>query len=425
MASVRAMSLTSERRWWARIGLIAAVGAAVRLAFVFGVARYDEPLGDQLYYSAQALTNARGRWFEQPFVTGAPAADHPPLTAALLTPITRLTESTGSFVTAQRVMMVVIGLVGIVAVALLARRVAGPRVGLIAAVITAVYANVWVNDGLLMAEGPTFVLVATATLVAVDFRARPSTARAALLGSLVGIMALTRGELGLTALLALALVMATIRSDRRGTARRVVVLVASTVIVLAPWVVWNRARFDDSVFLSTNDGLTLAGANCDRTYYDDVGSWDIRCAYDVEVPAGADASVSSSVWRAAGLEYWSTHLGRYPVVAAARVARVTSLGYLGSVIEAGEAEGRPSWVTVLGVAQFWALVPFAVVGFRSIGDRAHRLALLAFWPIVLITAVVANAYVRFRVPAEVGLVVLAAVGVATVSERRRRSCAST
>ncbi len=418
------MATDVDRRWWAELGLVVGLGALVRLLFVFVVARHDEPLGDQLFYSAQALTNARGNWFEQPFVSGAPAADHPPLTSALLTPITWISESTGSFITAQRLMMVLVGMVAIVLVAMIGRRVGGGRVGVIAAAITAVYANVWVNDGLVMAESPAFLLVAATTLVALMFRDVPTLARATMLGTLVGSMALTRAELLLALPLVLVLVTVTARSRRLSTWKSVTAVVVAAVVVLLPWVAWNQTRFTESVFLSTNDGLTVAGANCDRTYFDDVGSWDIWCAYDVEVPEGADASEASSLMRREGLRYLTEHAGRFPVVVAARVARVMSVGYFGSVNAAGEAEGRPSWVSILGAVQFWLLVPLAVVGFRSIDRRFHRLALLAFWPVVLVTVVAANAYVRFRLPAELGVVVLAACGVVALSERSRLSSAS-
>ena len=127
--------------WWMRLSVIAGFGLLVRLAFVLGVARFDQPVGDQLYYSAQALTNAQGRWFEQPFAQGKPAADHPPLTSLILTPISWVTESSGSFITAQRLMMVIIGVASIVVVAMIGRLLAGDTVGLIAAAITALYAT--------------------------------------------------------------------------------------------------------------------------------------------------------------------------------------------------------------------------------------------------------------------------------------------
>ena len=42
--------------------------------------------------------------------------------------------------------------------------------------------------------------------------------------------------------------------------------VGASVLVVAPWVVYNMTRFDEPMFLSTNDGLALAGSNCDPVY---------------------------------------------------------------------------------------------------------------------------------------------------------------
>ena len=50
------------------------------------------------------------------------------------------------------------------------------------------------------------------------------------------------------------------------------------MVVLAPWVVYNAGRFDQTFLISTNDGLTLVGANCDSQYDGpDPGLWDIAC----------------------------------------------------------------------------------------------------------------------------------------------------
>ena len=407
--------------WWTRVSAVVGVGLLVRLWFVLGVARFDQPVGDQLYYSAQAFNNASGRWFEQPFAAGMPSADHPPLTAFILTPVTWLVRSTDSFITVQRLFMVMIGVASMVVMALIGRLLGGDRVGLVAAAITALYANVWVNDGLIMAESPTFLLVAVTTLVLLRHRrdvelrevtegdSRIPVRVAALLGLLAGLLALTRAELALCAPLIVVCLTYVHRGD---TTPRLTIIGAFAVCVLAvvsPWVIWNQARFDESVLLSTNDGLTLAGANCDRAYYDDIGSWDIWCAYEADVPEGADASVESRVMRSQGFAYWGDHLSRYPVVAAARVLRVTSLGFIGSNTNAGEAEGRPTWVSLVGVLQFWLVVVAAVVGWRRVHSRLDRAVLTALVPVVIVVAMVANAYVRFRLPAEVGLIALAAM----------------
>ena len=414
--------------WWMRLSVIAGFGLLVRLAFVLGVTRFDQPVGDQLYYSAQALTNAQGRWFEQPFAQGMPAADHPPLTSLILTPISWVTESSGSFITAQRLMMVIIGVASIVVVAMIGRLLAGDTVGLIAAAITALYANVWVNDGLIMAETPTFLLVAIATLMALMHHRQHDGKYLVGLGATAGLLALTRPELLLVTVLLVFFVIGVHRADdvKRRLKYAAIVLFAS-LIVIAPWVLWNQSRFSDSVYISTNDGLTLAGANCDKTYYNDVGSWDIWCAYETTIPKDADASRASMLMRHDGLSYWGDHITRYPIVAAARIARVLSVGFVGSNNNAATFEGRPKWVSLLGVLQFWLIIVAAAFGLRKLSNRIDQIILLVLLPMIVLVAMIANAYVRFRLPAEVGLIVLAAIGLnhlLNAKQKQKASCAS-
>lgn len=399
--------------WWVRVSAIAGVGLLVRLASVLGMTRFDQPVGDQLYYSAQALTNARGEWFEQPFTQGMPAADHPPLTSFLLTPVTWLTEASGSFITAQRLTMTMIGVASIVVMAMIGRLLVCDSVGIIAAVITALYANVWVNDGLIMAETPTFFLVALMTLLALTYRRRHNIASLCGLAVTAGLLALTRPELAVVIVLGVALMFGEGRATLPLATRlkRSALVLGISLVIVSPWILWNQSRFSDSVYISTNDGLTLAGANCDSTYYDDIGSWDIWCAYETPVPIDADASLASKLMRHDGLAYWRDHIGRYPVVAAARVARVLSFGFIGSNNNAAKSEGRAKWVSILGVFQFWLILGTAAFGFFRLPNRTDRAILLVLLPVIVVVAMVANAYVRFRLPAEVGLVVLAAVGV--------------
>lgn len=409
-------------RWWRWVIVLGSFGLVVRLGFVIGVTRFDVPVGDQLFYSAQALTNADGRWFEQPFERGEPAADHPPLTALVLTPVSWLVRfeplhSLVSAVTAQRLVMALLGTTGIVLMAMIGRKVGGEKVGLVAAAVTVVYANIWVNDGLLMAETPTFVVVAALVLVAVNTERHSRWWTAALLGGLSGLAALGRPELSL----ALPLVLLLITVVQWGRWRRLGSQVVGSICVwsalVVPWAAWNDLRFDAPVLLSTNDGLTLAGGHCDRTYFGDVGGWDIRCAYDVDVPPGEDASQASMRMRRVGLSYWRDHLDRYPVVLAARLARVASVGYLPATVAAARSEGRPPWVSYLGMVQYWLLVPLAVIGWRQVRVRRYRVILLSAVPVVVSAAVVANAYIRFRLPAEIGVVTLASMGIVHVGRR--------
>jgi len=403
-----------KHRWKWSVLAVAMCGLGIRVAFIWFGSRRDGPVGDQLFYSAQAIANARGDWFEQPFMNGVPAADHPPLTALVITPVTGLFEWTGSVVTMQRLQMAVIGTVSVFAMAYLGRLIGGLRTGLLAAGITALYVNVWINDGLIMAETLTFLLVTLITISVLRSIARPSRNRFAQIGLLCGLAALTRAELAVLVPMIAALAAFVLRGrDRTKTSANIGAMMAVFVVVISPWVVWNQLRFDGQAFLSTNDGLTLAGANCDRTYFDDVGGWDIWCAYGVEVPEDADPAEASAIMRAAGLEYWRENLDRYPTVAAARLARLFSFGYLGASADASTAEGRPVWLSQIGFLQYWTMIPFAIIGFRR-RTTLERFVLLGTVPLVAMVGLVANAYVRFRVPSEVGLIVLASLGVESV-----------
>lgn len=408
--------------WWRWVVALCFLGLVLRLAFVIFVTRFDVPVGDQLFYSAQALTNADGRWFEQPFAENEPAADHPPLTTLVLTPVSWLMQfepvrSWSSVVTAQRLTMVILGTLGVALMASIGRKIGGRTVGLVAATVTTLYANIWVNDGLLMAETPTFVVVAALILFALKLERDSRWYVAASLGALSGLASLARPEL----VASLPLILGLIATTQWGRWRRSSGMMATAILIwsmfVMPWVVWNNLRFTEPVLLSTNDGLTIAGGHCDRTYFEDVGGWDIWCAYAVDVPSEEDASEASRRMRRVGLDYWREHVDRYPVVAAARLARISSVGFQEANAIAARSEGRPLWVSNLGMVQYWLLLPMAIIGWRHIGVRRFRLILISAVPVVVFVAMVANAYVRFRLPAEIGLVVLASVGIAHVVRR--------
>src|SRR5206468_3703347 len=121
-----------------------------------------------------------------------PAADHPPLTVLVLTPVSWignrepvsgwLGEPQHDHVREQRYTMVVLGTILIGLVGLLGRRagravgnpVFGETVGLVAAGIAALSPNIWVNDGLVMSETITALAVVCALLYSFRFWARPT-----------------------------------------------------------------------------------------------------------------------------------------------------------------------------------------------------------------------------------------------------------
>jgi hypothetical protein len=137
------------------------------------------------------------------------------------------------------------------------------------------------------------------------------------------------------------------------------------------------------------------------------------------VREGDDAGAVSNRLRRQGFDYATDHLDRVPVVVAARVARVWSLYAPGYMADYNAGEGRERWASWLGFVSFWLFVPVAVVGGVALRRRGVPLTpLVAQFVMVTITAVAIYGLVRFRVPAEVALVALAAVGADRLSGRR-------
>ena len=68
------MPARGSRRFFVVLGAILLVALGVRVAFVLGVARYDEKSYDAAYYELQARTIADGHGYVDPFqfLPGAP-----------------------------------------------------------------------------------------------------------------------------------------------------------------------------------------------------------------------------------------------------------------------------------------------------------------------------------------------------------------
>lgn len=397
-----------------RLAVITLAGAVWRLGYLF-VAKFDEGvrLNDSLYYTLQATRNSEGDWFREA-LTDLPGAEHGPLTVLYLTP---WSLGNGDDVPWQRLAITLLGIATVAVIGLVGRRLAGPAVGLVAAAIAAVYPNLWINDSVVMSESLVCLIVSTALLVALDFDRRPGPGRALALGALAGLGALTRSEIALFAVGFAAL--AWWRS--RGHPNRALMpllVVGAAALTVAPWVLYNLARFERPVLLTTNDGTTLLGANCDQTYYVDVGGWDVRCVLEVPTLDTVDPSVRARQRWDLGADFISSNTGRVPVVVLARLGRSADLYGLGSLAALDRGEEKAGWAVWAGIATWWVLAPMAVVGWIVLGrtrgshdDRSKARWWLAVPPVsVLITTVLFYGAHRIRAPAEPVVVLLAAVG---------------
>ena len=417
----------SGRRFLVVLVVIGLAAFAGRAAYVVAVTRHTPgpaPLGvtathvrtsfDELGYQVRAVRLAGGEGFIRPFF-GPPDenATHPPLTTVALASVALVS---GDSEVAMRLAVAAAGAVVVLLIGLVARAVAGARAGLLAAAIAAVYPNLWVNDGLMMSE--TWATLGTAATVLLAYRLLrgPGLGIAAATGAAAAAAMLSRSELAL--LVPVLVVPAALLAGGSWSTRLRLgaVAVGAAVLVAAPWVAYNLSRFDRPVLLSHGDGDVLAGANCDTTYGGELfGFWDGRCGFLAEAH---EPSVEGALRRERGLRYMGDHLGRLPVVAAARLGRVTSTYRTGQMIDLAEGEGKPAWATTTGLAMYWLLmVPAVVGGFVLRRRRVPILPLLVPVVVVLVNAALFYGLVRFRAPAEVSLVVLAAVGIEALVRR--------
>jgi 4-amino-4-deoxy-L-arabinose transferase-like glycosyltransferase len=397
--------------------------------------------GDELFYNGESNYLAGGHGFNEPFFTFAhpgqkspPAADHPPLTVLVLTPVAWLSEHAPldsviheplhDHVREDRYAMALLGTLLVGLVGLLGRRVGDDTVGLVAAAIAALSPNIWVNDGLVMSETLTALSVVSVLLVALWWRERPSVRRAAAVGGLCGLALLARVEFALLVPLLVLVFAFTLRRPWSDRWKQAAVAVVVALVVVAPWVGFNLSRFKDPTFVSTNDGLTLAGSNCDDVYRGPAtGFWSLTCGAD---PGPGDQSQVSSVLRRRGIDYINDNRSRLPVVVLARLGRTWSVFRPVDMVYLNVGEDREQWVTRLGLIVYYPTMVFAIGGAVVLWRRRRRAALWALAvPALIVTINTVGTYgqTRFRAGAEPELALLAAVGIVAIVDRLRRPAA--
>jgi len=189
-------------------------------------------------------------------------------------------------------------------------------------------------------------------------------------------------------------------------------------VVLSPWAIRNLSRFDEPVLLSNGSGILVAQTNCDATYYGDKqGYWEYLCGLPQPVsPHGEplDESGRDVEYRNRGLNYASQHWPRLVVHAIPkRVGRLWGVYAPIQQLRADKlVEGRTFKLSVLGLVQYWLLLPLAGMGVVTLRRSGRPLLPLLAWPLVVtVVAALTMGTTRYRVPAEVALVLLAAVSL--------------
>jgi 4-amino-4-deoxy-L-arabinose transferase-like glycosyltransferase len=401
-----------------------AVGALARLTYVLTDDRVRVG-GDGLAYHLESLQFADGMPYTYSLNQfGMPSAHHPPGWPTALGIFAWLG---GRSLESQQLLTCGIGIALIVVTGLVGRRFFDDRTGVIAAAIAAVYPGFWVLEGGVLSEPLGLLIAGLVMLSAADLWDHPSFRRCLLTGGLVGLLALVRAEQ--LALLAFLIAPLLWRS-RSIPARTRFLWFGSAVLIagllIAPWTLYNRTRFEEPVLLTYTSGSLLLLGNCPPSTYggDLMGFHDTTCnlllAHDHE---DLDRSQRDAVFRRRALENMGDNVEQLPKVVPARFGRLIAAfrptQTVGLVSKWMATDTDVVWAWVIS---FWVVIPLAAIGSRR-ARRARLLQLPLVVPIAIVAMTVAVSYgePRYHVPADLGMIVLAAFALDGVLERLRRT----
>jgi len=410
----RASAADTGGRFWFGIACAVALGAAVRFTYLFHAAP-ALVLGDGLDYHHSALRLADGLGFTSGLGDiGAEKAHHPP---GWITVLAAVAEAGWRSMRAQQVTGVVLGLGVIVLAGLIGRRYADRRVGVLAAFAAAAYPGFWVLDAQILSEPLGLLIVGVLMLVLADLWHRPTPARAVLAGAALGALALVRSEQ--LALLVIAVAPILLLNQRITLKRRLAWTGAATLtalVLIAPWTIHNLGRFEEPVVLSSNVGSTLLAGNCPPTTYtgDLIGHYDVTCNRErsARMP-DLDRSQHDIEARNLAFENMRDNVDRLPATVVARHGRTIGVFRPAQTVEhAASWMGSATWPVWAWVASFWLVAALAIYGSVVLRrSRTFQWPLVAPLLITLLVVTVAYGEPRYHTPADLGVIVLAAVGL--------------
>ncbi len=397
--------------------------------------------GDAWYTHAQAQLIGQGHFFKvgtDLFVSGhlVESAGDPPLYPLYLGTWSRLGFDS---VTWHRGASTLFGLAMIVLIGLLARRLAGNIAGISAAVLAAVHPLLWINDVMLLSEGMYQATIVLVLLAAYWWIEHPDRRRVVLLGVAIAVAALTRAEsVSLFGFLILPLVVWRSGLPRAERVRQVGLAWLAGLMVMAPWLVFNNVRFDKPITLSAASGTVMLAGSCDTAWSGELmGTWDtcfekrdLFAEYDAALPGvnvpvegwiTYDESVRDNFMARKAIGYTLDHWQRYPLVAVARIGRSLEFFKPLSTLRINyQIEGRWKLPSAAGLALYYLLVPFTVIGAFALREKGRRLVPMAsIWVMVAFASAVTFGLTRYRVPVDVAMVVLTGVGIDWLWRRYR------
>lgn len=407
-----------------RAGALFALALALRVAFVLSVERDGFAFNDIYFYHSIADQLADGNGFTN--AQGEPTAQWPPVYPLMLSFAYRLF---GAEPIAGELLNALIGALTVPVLYYLALRALGRREALFAGLALAVMpGQIFFADALLAETLYTFLLVGLLALLVFLPDRRSSHA---LLGAVVGVAALTRGE-GLF-LLVLPLVFWGLSGARRGEmSRRLAVVALAALVVMLPWIVRNAVVMDSFVPTGTNSAATLwSGHNPAADGGPTYPPQSLR--QGLEELRGPEREIEwAALLRREALSYMTSHPLREAELVPQKIRslnRGDSLAFYYWLIpdatpERAVSRDATARLNILADAAYYALLTLFVASLLVFGRAFLRTRLLRTAIAFLALALVLYGFVfygnfRYRIPLEPLMMLVAAPLVARLADVRR------
>lgn len=398
------------------------LGAAVRIASVLAT-RDMRLVDDPADYHRLGLSLAHGRGFGDTVLAagGGPTSFRPPLYPLFLGAVYRVT---GDSVLAARLLQAMLGAVAVALIGWIAYRLAGRTVALLATGIAAVYPPLVLVGSSLLSESLSLPLELAGVAAALEYR-RDHQRRWLVLAGVAGGLGVLARPVSAVFVLAFAFLVwdRRPRLSLRALAAPVAVGIVAIVTVV-PWLVRDYARFDRFVPVSTLDGFVVAGVyNHDAdTDPDHPGVFRVPIAVPALAPLFSDMRLDevelSSRLKDAGVDYVRAHPAYVGEVVAWNTARLFDLTGPGFVRETAASLGIRERAADIWFASYVLVAVTAVIGLFTTAARRVPRALWAV-PLLVVAGTVATlGTARYRSPVEPFLVLLAAMAIAAVVDRR-------
>jgi hypothetical protein len=408
-------SQLSDPRWFrAALFGVVTLGAIVRVAFALSV-KSRGLTADASFFHVAAENIASGKGYVT--YSGVPTAIHPPVFPSMLA-VFDLVDLRS--VEAQRIGVAVVASAGVLLTGLLARKVAGARVGIVAAVIAAGDPLWFQPSGILMSESIYLIVIPAILLTALLCAERPTAWRFGNLGVLIAIATLIRSEaIDFIVLLGVPVIVIG-TGDWRRRLETGLAMAVGFVLILTPWLIRNEIQLGGAS-LSTNGGVTLAGSYCSATFNPrdpTYGSFNVACAVYGFASAAHHTKSNTELTINRALTsraetFTRGHLSDMPRVVLARELSVWGFGNQSYQLSLAVAEGRVRGYEQAGMILYWVSLPFVIVGAVVLARLSWRRFVIVTVPLVVVALNSAIFYgsTRMRMAAEPSLAVLASFGI--------------